>query len=271
VFKRRVTVAATLVGLLAVISGVAVFSWPMVAAAACPGCYGLRDVGGNVWVENVWAENVGAENVGAEKDDAKVRAAVAGARQRVEYFFGERRSDPRVLICSTQECYRKLGGGQEKGRTVGARIVMISPAGANETIIAHELGHAELHERLGAQDKSIPQWFDEGVAVLVSQDERYLNPSGDRCKLLLQEAARIADRNWWDAAAEDADRAYQSAGCVVWHWTSDRGGGEAIDAMAATLEGGKRFDKIVEMGNLYWTPEVPQFYGYDGRSRVTGS
>lgn len=42
------------------------------------------------------------------------------------------------------------------------------------TILSHELTHAELHYRVGVSRSahSIPHWFDEGLAVLVSQDPR---------------------------------------------------------------------------------------------------
>jgi hypothetical protein len=67
------------------------------------------------------------------------------------------------------ECYRKYGG-IGLGYTIGNNI-LISPYGTRAAIVSHELSHAELAARLGGQKQAqskVPQWFDEGTAVMVS-------------------------------------------------------------------------------------------------------
>ncbi|MFG1943168.1 hypothetical protein [Nonomuraea sp. NPDC048826] len=55
---------------------------------------------------------------------------------------------------------------------------MLSPRGADPVIASHELSHVELHTRLAGAE--VPQWFDEGLAVVVCGDPRYLAPASVR-------------------------------------------------------------------------------------------
>lgn len=108
---------------------------------------------------------------------------VEKARVRAAYFYGELTANPDILFCSTLECYRKFGGiglGYADGATV-----IISPYGVRAAIVCHELSHVELATRLGGQRKiiaKVPQWFDEGTAVMASlayefSDEAWLQAS----------------------------------------------------------------------------------------------
>lgn len=94
---------------------------------------------------------------------------VEKARVRAAYFYGPLIAEPDILFCSTMECYTKFGA-IGLGYTLG-NTILISPYGARAAIVSHELSHVELAARLGWQpdvlDK-VPQWFDEGAAVMVS-------------------------------------------------------------------------------------------------------
>jgi hypothetical protein len=65
----------------------------------------------------------------------------------------------------------------------------------------------------------VPQWFDEGLAVLVSDDPRYLRPEGDRC--LVEPAGPLPDTldGWLTAASADA-QVYAQAACAVSRWAA---------------------------------------------------
>ncbi|WP_430787317.1 hypothetical protein [Actinoplanes sp. G11-F43] len=224
--KRRWIVTGVVAGLLGLVIGGTVFAAPAIAAMACPQCYGLGSRGDGVY---------------SDRDDPAHRTMVAAAERRVAAFYGERTSDARVLICSTAECYRGIGGGGEKGRAFGRWALMLSPDGADETIASHELAHIEMHKRLGSSYDRVPRWFDEGLAVVISDDERYLKPAGepDRCRVPYEEAAPVTEVDWATATAGGSDRGYLLAACVVSRWLTENGGAPAVLTAIEDLREGR--------------------------------
>jgi hypothetical protein len=218
--RRRLLLGGSFAVLLALVVGVAV-AFPAVASTTCPGCYGLERVRKGLHVERGLTA--------AQRQ--QVTDSVEEGTRRVAAFFGGLRSDPDFLACLTDECYSRIGGGGERGIAVLNRAVMLSPRGIDPVIAAHELTHVELHTRLGKG--SVPQWFDEGLAVLVSDDRRYLRPAGagDRC--LVEPAGPLPETlaDWLRAASADA-QVYAQAACAVSRWTA------AHDLHALLVAGG---------------------------------
>jgi hypothetical protein len=202
-----------LIGVLAVLlvagggAGVLV-AYPAVGAVSCPGCYGLEEVRPGLHVEPGLTA----------KQRRDVTDVVDRGAERVAAFFGGLRSDPRFLACVSDGCYARIGGGGERGIAVLNRAVMLSPRGIDPVIAAHELTHVELHARLGGA--TVPHWFDEGLAVLVSDDARYLLPAGegDRCRVPPAGPLPGTLADWLRAAGADR-QVYAQAACAVSRWT----------------------------------------------------
>ena len=97
------------------------------------------------------------------------------SKQRVSAFFGSTEVLSKVLACSTEECFVSHGGESAKGKAYGDSMLLLSPRGLDAVIASHELTHIELHGRVGTfrSWRTIPSWFDEGLAVLVSEDPRF--------------------------------------------------------------------------------------------------
>lgn len=228
--RRRWILAVVAAALLGLGAGAVVDAVPGLAATACPGCYGLTHLGADVY---------------ADTGDPRLRDLVRAADRRIAAFYGERRSHPRVLICTTAECYRRIGGGGEKGRALRDWSLMLSPEGANETIATHELSHGEFHRRLGSARPKVPQWFDEGLAVLVSEDGRYLAPGPERCKLPYEEALPVTTADWWSPANAGDDRKYLQAACVVSRWVGAQGGSAGVLDLIKRLRDGAAFADLV--------------------------
>ncbi len=143
--------------------------YPAAAAAVCPNCYGFERVAPHLFIERDAdrALRANAENM------------VSQGRARVAAFYGGLSGSPRVLICTSEDCYRRVHGGRSKGMAFLRFALVLSPRGTTPVIAAHELSHIELHRRVGVVRilrQAVPQWFDEGVAVVVSDNPRYLAP-----------------------------------------------------------------------------------------------
>ncbi|HEX8347061.1 MAG TPA: hypothetical protein VF657_20330 [Actinoplanes sp.] len=202
-------------------------AYPSVAAATCPGCYGLARVSGHVYTER---------GITAVQKDQLVGLA-ADARRRVEGFYGDREPETRLIACFTDECYDRIGGGGEKGVAVLHRAVMLSPRGLDAVIASHEMAHVALHRRI---DGEIPQWFDEGLAVVISDDPRYL---GEHCRVPFDGPLPETLSAWLDAARAD-QQVYSKAGCRVQRWLDANGGRDAVLTLIEQTNDGAAFPAI---------------------------
>ncbi|GGI86839.1 hypothetical protein GCM10011581_24950 [Saccharopolyspora subtropica] len=219
---------------IAVVVVVAV-GFPAVAATVCLGCYGFVAVGPGAYAGSGLSE--------AQRQ--RVVDAVVAARQRVHEFYGGVVSSPRLLVCLDDDCYRRIGGGRERGVAVLNRAVLLSPRGVDPVIASHEMSHVELRHRLGAHADQVPQWFDEGLAVLVSGDPRYLHTGGDRCRVAPTGPLPGTLDEWLRAASAD-EQTYARAACRVSRWIDARGGGRAAVAeLVARLTAGELFAAVV--------------------------
>ena len=220
-------IATTLAGLSA--------AYPAAAAVVCPNCLGFERVRGQVYVEDGMTP----------LEQAAVLQTITMARDRLRQFYGSIDSDPKIFVCAEDDCYRKIGGGKSRGMALLDFALFLSPRGMTVTIASHEMSHIELHTRIGlikAVRRDVPQWFDEGVAVLVSDDGRYLRPasSPDRC-LAEPDGALPTTRSAWIESAASASL-YAKAACRVSRWTADHGGSPAVTRLLATIAAGESFE-----------------------------
>ncbi|MCP3802633.1 hypothetical protein NLX83_25500 [Allokutzneria sp. A3M-2-11 16] len=230
--RRRWAWIIAVAAVLTLASGATlVLAFPSIAATTCPRCYGLVPVEDGLY----------AERDVSDADRQRLVALHREANQRVTDFYEGRKSKPIVLACLTPECYRRIGGGGERGVAVGNQAVMLSPRGIDPAIAAHELSHVELHARLGSAGE-VPQWFDEGLAVLVSDDPRFLLPRNvaDRCRVAAQGPLPQTLDEWLRAASAD-EQMYAKAACQVHRWAEAHGGRRAVLALVDRLNHGARF------------------------------
>lgn len=125
-----------------------------------PESFGLTPVTPNIYVE-------------AGADEA-TRLALRDAMERAEIIiraaYGSVNSRPIVHACISEGCSDTFGGqGGSRAKVYGDHI-LLSPRGLNWHFLAHEWSHAEIRSRLSFRAWwNMPQWFDEGVAVSVSE------------------------------------------------------------------------------------------------------
>ena len=233
---RRAIVAAS--GALALFwLGMAgtVLAFPVAGAITCPTCYGLERLDDNTFTERPLTDEL-------RRGIAEV---LAESRRRVSTFYGGLSADPRILVCVTEACYRRIGGGEARGTSLLDIALRLSPRGIDPVIASHEGSHIELHQRVGRIHflmGAIPAWFDEGVAVVVSDDPRYLAPDGiaDRCLAWSDEPLPSGASEWGRQAGVD-NELYAKAACRVAQWISARSGPVAVTRLLARVSAGTSF------------------------------
>jgi hypothetical protein len=230
-YKRVLAIAALLV---AAAVGAAAWLEPALGATACPICYGFDRLKEDVYVDNR----------ATDEQRESARAIVMAAAHRIASFYGEQRSAPRLFLCTTQECYDGFGGSA-RGVAILDVVLVLAPLGFNDVIATHELSHVEMHHRLGRLDtlrRAIPQWFDEGVAAIVSQDPRYPSDGTDQECAEAMQGVMPSQRGEW---IHDAGHAalYAKAARRVGCWMHGRGGAAAVTGLIDKVAAGMPFDE----------------------------
>ena len=82
-----------------------------------------------------------------------------------------------IIICDDEKLLAKLGGDHDTQIVlfpVKKSYISVSTEYLNVDVLAHELTHAELHERLSIKAlHRTPTWFDEGIALQNDYREQY--------------------------------------------------------------------------------------------------
>ncbi|MEN0050480.1 MAG: DUF1570 domain-containing protein [Bacteroidota bacterium] len=104
------------------------------------------------------------------------------AEARVADFWGEKTVKPKFIYCDTDEDYLKFGVPFLTPACANMKLgayVVISSQGLDLDIIAHEISHTELYNRIGFFNRirKIPTWFDEGLAMQVDWRNYYSTDS----------------------------------------------------------------------------------------------
>ena len=226
-------IAIVLISGIVALSGMSL-TYPPLAAEVCPNCMGFNNSGDQIFVE---------QGMPAVRMQEAVET-IGLARDRVRNFYRDVVGKPDIFVCGDDDCYRRIGGGGSRGMALLDIALFLSPRGNTVTIAAHELSHIELHRRIGitkAYRHMVPQWFDEGLAVFVSDDGRYLKPASaeDRCLASL-DGPMPATREAWVESAQTSGL-YAKAACRVSRWISGHGGSDAVIALLQAVANGTSF------------------------------
>ena len=183
---KILTVLVLILSLTFVSAAVAAVAIPGSQRMMAPGWFGFQEIDHNVFAP-------------PNMDETKRKIALNSIREAerlVSQFYGYKTSRPIIVICPSNSCDSAFGKQGARGAAYGKRIVRLNDKGINVTIAAHELAHTALKTHVGewyALIGAVPAWFDEGLAVLLSRDERFKDPVRDT---VLEDLRR--NSNWWD-------------------------------------------------------------------------
>lgn len=207
---------------------------PGVAPMLCPWCFGFQRLEPGLFIEKTASATV------RQQTEATLRKS----KLAVGHYFGALQSDPAIFICITDGCYVRAErrGGKTLGISFLDWLIVLSPRANAGVALAHELSHTELHTRLGPQIFKVPTWFDEGLAVNVSDDPRYLAPPGSDTRCIVAPPDRLPlNGATWISATEDTTTPYAEAACLVSIWLKRRDGESAVLHVVSDIKAGMPF------------------------------
>jgi hypothetical protein len=217
-------IAMVLIAALALLAGLR--GYPALAAALCPPCFGLERAAPELYVERGMPP----------ADRARLMADHAAAKAHLAAVFHDAGPRALLLACVTDTCNRRLGGrpgaSGALAETLSTRlgsVVRLSPRGQSRTILTHELAHVALAQRNATTrviTGGLPAWVNEGLAVILSDDPRYLNAgetSAQRCKAAPRPDLPTNPHDWGRRAGADTGL-YAEAACAMLVWLEGHGG-----------------------------------------------
>ena len=182
------------------------------------------------------------------------------SKKNVIEVWGEIKSNPTIYACATKKCADSLGL-KAPAHCVDSYLIL-RPKAFTKFIISHEISHAEVVERSGSffRWKKIPQWFDEGLAVVVGPDPRHNAKAWEKIiKEQLphpskKELMSIHSVRAWNKATKKYNEnldynsivvTYATAGHYVSEWYS-KAGKSGLLQLFEKLNNGYSFDKAYE-------------------------
>lgn len=132
-----------------------------------PNWFGMLEIAPNIFAPESMPRTARVEAIALAED----------GETAVEAFFGWPSSRPIIVLCPKDSCDAFFGQSGVAGIAYGRRVIRLNESGINSEIMRHELAHTALKERIGEVNAAlgaVPAWFDEGLAVLISGDKRYM-------------------------------------------------------------------------------------------------
>lgn len=198
--------------------GVATLTFAIPGAAACA----LIEVRGF----DSLPDGTLVESGSSAQEQARFLELLSGAKARIERTFGTHRAEPTVLFFQDSRAFwpLKLNAHGSTSFVASRACVMVGPNGQNLDVVAHELMHAELVERVGYWRRfmEVPVWFDEGVAMQVDFRPRNELPKGEPIDTTYVRQLESA-RHFFQPNEQRLVRNYASAKVEVTRWLSEVG------------------------------------------------
>jgi hypothetical protein len=171
-----------------------------------------------------------------------------------------------VVFCQTPEQYERYchdgeGAGCSLGTPWGDSWIIINPYGRNPDVLAHEMCHDEIFTRLGwlKTQRQIPQWFNEGLALMIDQrfskapdslrrfeefqDHWQQQSHGQQIVLELSELASL--QGFFSGNTDRVMLAYMTAGREVSRWLSVVGR-SGLTKLVDAVKAGEDFEDVYQ-------------------------
>lgn len=181
-------------------------AWRLALSEVCPRCAGFDRVSPGLYVQRDLPPSA----------KLAFQSEINRSKILLQKVFADPETTPNIYLCSDDDCYRSFSGAAKGSLalTFSYRSIVLSPDRIPVVTLTHEMAHVELHRRLSRQQVSAPAWFDEGFAVMVSGDRRYIPESDAASCNKSQDDLPVTKESWIRAASADR-QVYTLAACKV--------------------------------------------------------
>jgi hypothetical protein len=183
----------------------------------------------------------------------EIMRSIASARSRIESKFGPLSAVPRIILARSQEDAAAFGVPPAAPGTPYAlpwgSYIALAPDGQNVDVVAHELVHAEIAERVGytVYCFGLPAWFNEGMAMQVDLRKqkiwRYIEDG-----VALPPVSTLESRG--DFYTGDQALHYAAAQVEGASWLAAGDGGGDLYGFLDVLAGGADFEESYHQHSL---------------------
>ncbi|TAH08764.1 MAG: hypothetical protein EAZ14_09320 [Runella slithyformis] len=206
--------------------------------------------------------------------------ALVAAQKRVAELWGQTNGSASIILCHSPQqyqryCHHHEGAGCSIGTPWGESFIVLNLEGLNTDVIAHEMCHDELFNRLGwwTTKRQIPQWFNEGLALMADhrfvattdsiqryidyKDELLYRSHGGQIALNLPDIATTSRFFGGDEAYQML--AYMTAATEVARWLS-LVGKQQVRVLVQEINQGKDFlesYQAIEKASVYVRKNAP--------------
>jgi hypothetical protein len=169
------------------------------------------------------------------------------SRVKIQNTFGAPRSKPIVIFFNNPSAFWPFKLNEYAStQFFGSKVcVMIGPKGQNPDVVAHELMHAEISDRIGGNWRRVtqlPVWFDEGLAMQVDFRSRYILRDGAGAETKYVRALRSVNQ-FFVLDDELLTKNYASAKVEVALWVSEVGN-LSVYGQLERIRTGQPFDAV---------------------------
>ncbi len=211
------------------------------------GIHGYREILDGVWLDNNY-----------EGDTSELCAIYFEARNRVESFFGDVRSEPVLIITEDESKQQRLGGDSDIISFAAGDVysyISVSIEKYDVDTLAHELAHAEIHKRIFngkvSSGRIVPPWFDEGIALQLDYSTKYswetlLRYTEDLT--VLPDFELLSDEDYfYNDDPETEMYNYLAAKYEVGRWLLENGGEDELMKLLDKINGGAEFASLYDI------------------------
>ncbi len=226
--------------LLAVVVFAAAFSYPSIMRCTLIGFSSFRQSEGKLFISPAIAK----------QDDSRIKTLLSDARTRIGYHFGDPVSTPTIIVVDSDEEAHKLGLGGAPGTLLIApwgNYLLLHLSKGNLDVMAHELVHAEIAERLGYFNRitKFPTWLDEGIALQVDYRSEYsLLFDLDQTELARVTSLRTPT-DFWTNDMEQNIKNYRSSKVAVNKTFFDKRTQSALYSLLDRLNAGEELSELL--------------------------